>query len=78
MDLDNFPEDFVEGNSDPQFMSAPGALQADEPSWFPIARGGVEPLRKAREKLETVGSMSRKPSRGIETSPEVYCSHLTG
>jgi hypothetical protein len=27
IDLDNFPEDFVEGNSDPQFKPAPGALQ---------------------------------------------------
>ena len=52
IDLDDFLEDFVEGRSDPEFEPAPGARQADEPPWFPMAPRSVEPLPKASEKLE--------------------------
>lgn len=52
IDADDFPEDFVEGKSDPGYKPAPAPRQADQLSWYPIPPGGVEPLRKAREKLE--------------------------
>jgi DNA-binding NtrC family response regulator len=52
IDVNDFAENFAQGNSDPEFKEARTGPKADELSWYPTPPGRVEPLRKAREKLE--------------------------
>jgi DNA-binding NtrC family response regulator len=55
IDVDDFPENSIHGDSDQQFKQAPAAPQTDELSGYAtLAGGGIEPLRKAREKLERI------------------------
>lgn len=49
INLDDFPEDFVRGASDPR---APASHEAVPMSYHSVLPGGVEPLREARERVE--------------------------
>ncbi len=52
INLDDFPQDFLEQISDPEVESTPASHETDVLSLRPIVPGGVEPLRKARERVE--------------------------
>jgi two-component system response regulator AtoC len=52
INLDDFPQDFLEQISDPEVEPTPASHETDVLSFRPIVPGGVEPLRKARERVE--------------------------
>lgn len=52
INLEDFPDDFLEEKSHIESKPTPSPSHSSVPPWYPMPPGGVEPLRKAREKVE--------------------------